>query len=333
MSDKSNGNHHKVLVLGSGPAGLTAAIYTARANLAPTLIHGPLPGGQLTTTTEVENFPGFPDGVMGPDLMTHMEKQAVRFGTKVIVDTITSVDTSKRPFTLKGSSQSYTCDALIIATGAAPKLLNIPSEKALMGYGVSTCATCDGAFFRNKIIMVCGGGDSAAEEANFLTRFGSKVYVVHRREGLRASKIMADRLLKNPKVQMLWNSEIKDIIGTKEGGVTAVKLFNNKTNKTEDVKTDSVFVAIGHTPNSALFKGQLEMDENGYIIGKPNSAYTSIPGVFVCGDVQDHVYRQAVTAAGSGCMAAIDAERWLEGNLETAAESAAVSRLNPCQLS
>ncbi len=305
-------SHKRLIILGSGPAGLTAAIYTARANLSPVLIHGPLPGGQLTTTTEVENFPGFPDGVMGPDLMAQMEKQAARFGTDIKVETITDADLRSRPFTLRTSGTTYTCDALIVATGATAKLLGLPSEKALMGYGVSTCATCDGAFFRNKIIMVSGGGDSACEEANFLTRFGSKVYLVHRRDTLRASKIMQDRLQKNPKVEVLWNSEIQEVLGSKQQGVTGVKLFNNKTKETHEVKTDSLFVAIGHSPTSQLFKNQLEMDENGYIITRPNSSTTNIPGVFVCGDVQDHVYRQAVTAAGSGCMAAIDCERWLE---------------------
>jgi thioredoxin reductase (NADPH) len=312
----SQQNHHKIIILGSGPAGLTAAVYAARANLAPVLIHGPLPGGQLTTTTEVENYPGFPEGVHGPELMTLMEKQATRFGTKIVVDSVIEANIKKAPFELKTNSASYTCDALVIATGAKPKLLNLESEKLLMGYGVSTCATCDGAFFRNKIIMVVGGGDSACEEANFLTRFGSKVYIVHRRESLRASKIMQDRLLKNPKVEPLWNSEIKEILGTRQDGVTGVRVYNNKTGKTEEVKTDSLFVAIGHTPNSQLFSGQLKMDENGYIVPKPNSSITEIPGVFVCGDVQDHVYRQAITAAGSGCMAAIDAERWLESRGE-----------------
>jgi len=305
-------NHHRVIILGSGPAGLTAAVYTARANLGPVLIHGPLPGGQLTTTTEVENFPGFPEGIMGPDLMQQMEKQAARFGTQIKVEIVQEADLNVRPFILKTSSNRYTCDALIVATGATPKLLGIPTEKSLMGYGVSTCATCDGAFFRNKIIMVSGGGDSACEEANFLTRFGSKVYLVHRRDTLRASKIMQERLLKNPKVEVLWNSEILEILGDKAQGVTAVKLYKNKDKSTREVKTDSVFVAIGHTPNSQLFKGQLDTDENGYLIVQPNSAKTSKEGVFVCGDVQDHNYRQAITAAGTGCMAAIDCERWLE---------------------
>ena len=305
-------SHHRVIILGSGPAGLTAAVYTARANLSPLLLHGPLPGGQLTTTTEVENYPGFPEGVMGPDLMQLMEKQAIRFGTIVKIDTVTSIDLSKRPFTVNTGKESFTTDALIFSTGATPKTLGIPSERPLMGYGVSTCATCDGAFFRNKIIMVAGGGDSACEEANFLTRFGSKVLLVHRRDTLRASKIMQDRVVKNPKVEILWNSDIKEIVGTKEQGVTSVKLFNNKENKPYEVECSAVFVAIGHSPNSTLVKGQVKMDENGYIVPHPNSSVTDIPGFFVCGDVQDHVYRQAITAAGSGCMAAIDAERYLE---------------------
>ncbi len=309
---KENSNHRKVIILGSGPAGLTAAIYTARANLSPLLIHGPLPGGQLTTTTEVENFPGFPEGVMGPDLMQLMEKQAVRFGTEVLIDRVTFADLSTRPFTLKSDKHSFTCDALIVATGATPKLLGLPCEKVLMGYGLSTCATCDGAFFRNKVIMVVGGGDSACEEANFLTRFGSKVLLVHRRDSLRASKIMQDRVLNNPKVVPLWNRAVKDIIGSKESGVTGVVLTDTQSGVEERVQSDAVFVAIGHSPNSELFKGALDMDPNGYLKPKPNSTATNIAGVFACGDVQDHVFRQAITAAGSGCMAAIEAERWLE---------------------
>lgn len=308
----AQGNHHKVIILGSGPAGLTAAVYSARANLNPMLIHGPLPGGQLTTTTDVENFPGFPDGIMGPDLMQHMEAQAKRFGTKIVVDTITSANLSKRPFSLKGSSAEYSCDALIIATGAAPRLLGIPGEKELMGYGVSTCATCDGAFFRDRVIMVVGGGDSACEEANFLTRFGSKVLLVHRRDALRASKIMQDRVLKNPKIEVLWNRAPKSVTGSKEAGVQTVQLVDTVSGQEESVKADAFFVAIGHTPNSQLFKGVLDMDENGYLVPKPNSTATNIAGVYACGDVQDHVFRQAVTAAGSGCMAAIESERWLE---------------------
>ena len=313
MSTEQNSNHHRVIILGSGPAGLTAAIYAARANLAPAIIHGPLPGGQLTTTTEVENFPGFEHGIQGPDLMQVMEKQAKRFGTEAIVDQIVSADLSQRPFILKGSSTTYTCDTLIISTGATPKWIGIDKEKELMGFGVSTCATCDGAFFKNRPIMVVGGGDSACEEANFLTRFGSKVYLVHRRDKLRASKIMQDRVFNNPKIEMLWNKAVVDIIGSKSDGVSAAVLKDTVTGETSEVVTEAVFVAIGHTPNSSLFKGQLTLDENGYIVPVPNSTRTNIEGVFACGDVQDHVFRQAITAAGTGCMAAIEAERWLEG--------------------
>jgi len=308
--------HHRVVILGSGPAGLTAAIYTARANLKPLLIHGPLPGGQLTITTDVENYPGFSDGIMGPELMQTMEKQATRFGTAIMVDVVVAADLSKRPFRLSTQSGStpITCDTLIISTGATARLLGHPKEKELMGYGVSTCATCDGAFFRNKPIAVMGGGDSACEEANFLTRFGSKVYLIHRREQLRASKIMQERVFKNPKIEMVWNTELVDILGDKNVGVTALKLKDTITGKERTLEAAALFVAIGHTPNSQLFKGQLPMDENGYLITEPNSSRTVLAGVFVSGDVQDHVYRQAVTAAGSGCMAAIDCERWLESN-------------------
>lgn len=306
-------SHHKVVILGSGPAGLTAAIYTARASLSPVLIHGPLPGGQLTTTTEVENFPGFPEGVMGPDLMQLMEKQAVRFGTSIVVGQVVSAQVTERPFRLTlSNNDTVTCEVLIIATGAAPRLLGLEAEKKLMGYGVSTCATCDGAFFRNKVIMVTGGGDSACEEATFLTRFGSKVLLVHRRDQLRASKIMQERVLNHPKIEVLWNRQIKDIVGSKQDGVTAVKALNTVTNAEETIPCDALFIAIGHIPNSHLFKGQLSMDENGYLTPIPGSARTNIPGVFACGDVQDHVWRQAITAAGSGCMAAIEAERYLE---------------------
>lgn len=309
----TNTIHHKVIILGSGPAGLTAAVYTARANIGPVLIHGPLPGGQLTTTTEVENFPGFPEGIMGPDLMQNMEKQAVRFGTQIVVDVVTKVDFSKKPYSLTTQSgASFTCDSLIVSTGATPKYLGLPKEKELMGYGVSTCATCDGAFFRNQIIAVTGGGDSACEEANFLSRFGSKVLLIHRRDALRASKIMQDRVFANPKITVLWNKVITDIDGDKQGGVKGLTLKDAKTGTEEKIEANALFVAIGHSPNSDLFKGSLEMDENGYLVTAKNSTKTNLDGVFACGDVQDHVYRQAITAAGTGCMAAIEAERWLE---------------------
>ena len=307
----SNVLHHRVVILGSGPAGLTAAVYSARANLKPLIVHGPLAGGQLTTTTDVENFPGFPEGVMGPDLMALMEKQAKRFGTEVIQDTVTSVDLSQRPFTLKTATRTITCDSLIVSTGATPKFLGLPKEKELTGYGVSTCATCDGAFFRNQIIAVAGGGDSACEEAHFLSRFGSKVYLIHRREELRASKIMQERVFENPKIEVLWNKIITDIQGDKKEGVKALLLKDSKTGIETKLECAALFTAIGHTPNSKLFQGSLELDENGYILTKDKSSYTNVPGVFACGDVQDHVYRQAITAAGTGCTAAIDAERWL----------------------
>lgn len=305
-------SHHKVIILGSGPAGLTAAIYSARANLSPLLVHGPLKGGQLTLTTDVENFPGFPDGIMGPELMEMMEKQAKRFGTTFLEEWVKEADLSKRPFVLRTEKSELTCDTLIIGTGATARLLGLTKEKELLGYGVSTCATCDGAFFKGKIIAVAGGGDSACEEALFLTRFGSKVYLIHRRDELRASKIMRDRVLSHEKIEPLWNRVVKDVQGTKESGVTGLILQSTKGEKDLEVKTDSLFVAIGHTPNTEIFKGQLKLDENGYIVPSANSTKTNVPGVFACGDVQDHVFRQAITAAGSGCMAAIEAERWLE---------------------
>ena len=301
-----------VIVLGSGPAGYTAAIYAARANLKPLLVYGPLPGGQLTTTTEVENYPGFPEGIMGPDLMTAMESQAKRFGTQVLVDTVVKVDGKASPFTLETQSgKTLVTRALIVATGANPRYLGIENEKELLGVGVSTCATCDGAFFKDEIITVIGGGDSACEEALFLTKFGRKVYLIHRRDELRASKIMAERVLNHEKIEVLWNSKPERIIGDKGKGVTAIGLIDAITGEKRELPCNAVFVAIGHTPNSALFKDYLKLDENGYIIPKANSAATDIPGLFVCGDVQDHVFRQAVTAAGTGCMAAIEAERWL----------------------
>lgn len=312
--EMSESGTRKVIILGSGPAGLAAAVYTARANLEPLLIHGPMPGGQLTTTTDVENYPGFSSGIMGPDLMQEMEKQATRFGTEIVVDSIEEADLSKRPFTLKGQSGEYTGESLIIATGAAPRYLGIPGEKELLGFGVSTCATCDGAFFRDQVIAVVGGGDSACEEATFLTKFASKLYLIHRRDELRASKIMQERVFKNPKIEILWNKQVKEIVGDKKEGVQKALLVHSETGEEEELETNAVFIAIGHIPNSDIFKGQLKADENGYLITEPDSTKTDIEGVFACGDVQDHVYRQAVTAAGTGCMAALEAERWLEAN-------------------
>ena len=304
--------HKQVLILGSGPAGLTAAVYASRANLAPLLVHGPTPGGQLTTTTDVENFPGFAKGIMGPDLMKEMEEQAARFGTEYLQEIVEEADLSSRPFTLKTSSKTLTCDVLIIATGAKPRLLGLDAEKELMGYGVSTCATCDGAFFRDVPILVVGGGDSACEEALFLTKFGSKVYVALRRDEFRASKIMADRVKNHEKIEILYKHQLKSVTGTKKDGVTSATLYHSETNEETELECNAVFIAIGHIPNSHLFKGQLDMDENGYLVPKPNSTATNVEGVFACGDVQDHNWRQAVTAAGTGCMAAIEAERWLE---------------------
>jgi thioredoxin reductase (NADPH) len=303
---------HKVIILGSGPAGLTAAIYSARANLNPVLIRGNLPGGQLTTTTDVENFPGFPDGIMGPELMDLMEKQATRFGCQFIQDWVVEADLKSKPIRLKTQKQDLTCETLIIATGATARMIGLPKEQELLGYGVSTCATCDGAFFRNQEIAVVGGGDSACEEANFLTRFASKVYLIHRRDELRASKIMRERVLKNPKIQPIWDTVVEDLTGDKQSGLQSLHLKNVKTNQVSQLPCTGLFVAIGHTPNTSLFAGQVALHDNGYIATESNSTKTSIEGVFACGDVQDHVYRQAITAAGSGCMAAIEAERWLE---------------------
>jgi len=299
-------------VIGSGPAGLTAALYSARANLKPLVIEGLEAGGQLMLTTLVENFPGFPKGVMGPELMGDMRAQAEHFGADIVRAHVTSVDLMVRPYIVRTSDAEYRARSLIIATGASARLLGLPSERALIGHGVSTCATCDGYFFRGKPIAVVGGGDSAMEEAMFLTRFASHVTVVHRRDTLRASKIMQDKAFANEKISFEWNSDVDEIKDTGRGEVTSMVLRNNRTGAVKDIPVDGVFVAIGHTPNTALFKGQLDTDLNGYIVTHTGTR-TSIPGVFACGDVQDHVYRQAITAAGSGCMAAIDAEKYLEG--------------------
>jgi len=307
--------HHKLIVVGSGPAGLTAALYSARANLNPVVFEGMQPGGQLTITTEVENYPGFPEGVMGPALMDQMRNQAQKFGARSVYKDITKVDFRSRPFHLWTTDGELTADAVIISTGASAKLLGLPSEKEYMGYGVSACATCDGFFFKGLEVVVVGGGDTAVEEATFLTKFATKVTIVHRRDQLRASKIMADKAKQNPKIAFAWDSVVEEILGKNENGrksVTGIRLKNVKTGATSELKTDGVFMGIGHKPNTDLFVGQLDMDEVGYLKTKGHSTYTNIPGVFAAGDVADSVYRQAVTAAGTGCMAALDAERWLE---------------------
>jgi thioredoxin reductase (NADPH) len=300
-----------VIIIGSGPAGLTAALYTARANLKPLVIEGYEAGGQLMLTTMVENYPGHRDGIMGPDLMAEMKAQAEKFGADLVQDQVTLVDVCSQPMIVKTSSAEYTTKSLIIATGASSRLLGLPSERTLMGHGVSTCATCDGYFFRGQEIAVVGGGDSAMEEAVFLTRFASKVTVVHRRDTLRASKIMQDKARANPKIAWLLDSEVEDILGAPPGEVNAMVVRHNKTGLRTVLPVSGVFVAIGHTPNTSLFKGQLELDANAYIVTH-DGAKTSVSGVFACGDVQDHIYRQAVTAAGTGCMAALDAEHFLD---------------------
>ena len=300
-----------VIIVGSGPAGLTAALYTARANLEPLLIEGLESGGQLMMTTDVENYPGFRSGVLGPDLMAEMRAQAERFGTEIVQGDVSKMDLSSAPFSLVTNDGEFRCKALILATGASARLLGLESERVLMGHGVSTCATCDGYFFRDKPIVVVGGGDSAMEEATFLTKFASSVTLVHRRDSFRASKIMQDKASRNPKITFELDTVVEDIRGVEDGVVKGVLLRNIKTGSTKDVAVDGVFVAIGHTPNTSLVEGQLQLDENGYIVPLQGTQ-TSLSGVFACGDVQDHVYRQAITAAGSGCMAAIDAERYLE---------------------
>jgi thioredoxin reductase (NADPH) len=317
----ANTRHAKVLILGSGPAGYTAAIYAARAMLSPVLIQGIQPGGQLTITTDVENYPGFAKVIQGPWLMEEMRAQAEHVGTEVIMDHITRVDLQRRPFRLEGDSGDlYTCDALIICTGAQARWLELPSEQRFKGHGVSACATCDGFFYKGKDVVVVGGGNSAVEEALFLTKFASRVTVVHRRDSFRAEKILQDRLFKNPKIEVVWDTTLEEVTGTGEPkAVTGVRLRNVKTGKLSELKTDGVFIAIGHAPATELFKGQLEMKPSGYLITAPDSTATSIPGVFAAGDVKDDVFRQAVTAAGLGCMAALEAEHYLAASVTKAA--------------
>ncbi|MBV6511114.1 MAG: thioredoxin-disulfide reductase [Ignavibacteriales bacterium] len=310
-------NHHKVLIIGSGPAGLTAALYNGRANLSPVIFEGLQPGGQLTITTEVENYPGFEHGIQGPQLMDIMRAQAARFGAKSFYKEVTKVDFSRHPFVIESYDEVHTADAVIISTGASAKLLGLESEKKFMGYGVSACATCDGFFFKNQKVLIIGGGDTAMEEASYLTKHAAEVVLVHRRDEFRASKVMVDRVKKNPKIRIVTSKVPVEVLGSEENGrkvMTGVKLKDTKTGEITVEEANGLFIAIGHQPNTSLFKGVLDMDENGYLIVKPGSTATNIPGVFAAGDVADSKYRQAITAAGTGCMAALDAERWLEAN-------------------
>jgi len=316
ISSKDLKKIYKVVIMGSGPAGLTAALYTARANLEPLVFEGIEAGGQLTLTTEVENYPGFPEGVQGPELMDAMRKQAERFGAKCVFAEVTSVDLSKIPFKIISGEGLVEAETFIIASGASAKLLGIESEKRLLGHGVSTCATCDGFFFKDKELVVVGGGDTAMEEGNFLTKFATKVTIIHRRDKLRASKILQDRAFKNPKIDFIWDTVVEEILGEKEKGVTGVSIKNVKTGEVSVKGCQGVFIAIGHNPNTQVLMGQVEMDDAGYITTNNGSTKTNIPGVFAAGDVQDRIYRQAVTAAGSGCMAGMDAERFLEEHSE-----------------
>jgi len=309
MTEKMKRN---VIIIGSGPAGLTAAIYAARANLKPLIFEGNQPGGQLTITTEVENYPGFPKGITGPELMDLFREQAQRFGAETVFKNVTKVDFSNKPFKVWIGDEEYSSDSIIIATGASAMMLGLESEKKLFGYGVSACATCDGFFYKEKKVLVIGGGDSALEEALFLTKFASEVWLVHRRDEFRGSKIMRDRVFKHPKIHVHWNSVVDEFLGTTESGLTGVILKDTKTGETREDPCDGVFIAIGHRPNTTIFEGIVNLDDKKYIVTKPGSTATNIPGVFACGDVQDYKYRQAVTAAGSGCAATIDAEHYLE---------------------
>ena len=310
---------HNVIIIGSGPAGLTAAVYTGRASLNPVVFEGTQPGGQLTITTEVENYPGFPEGILGPELMDRFRKQAERFGAVTKFEDVASVDFRSSPFRIRANEREYLSKTVIIATGASAKWLDIPSEKTYMGHGVSACATCDGFFFKGLEVAVVGGGDTAMEEANFLTKFASKVTIIHRRDALRASKIMQDRVLANPRISVVWNSAVEEILGSDAGGkktVTGLKLRDTVTGKISEIRMDGLFMGIGHQPNTAIFRGQIELNPQGYVVVKPGTTRTSVEGVFAAGDVADPVYRQAVSAAGTGCMAAIEAERFLEAHHE-----------------